>query len=236
MKDSKGAFVYKKSLIIDPQVYLQGMLNLLQDSNQCVREELAITKESIANLSREFDAVILAAGAGIKHLWPSTDGSKLLNVSYSGGQDITVPNDHHITKAILRGDYIVPTRRNNIDVLLCGSTKEFITDFSEDEFPINLRKASEKLIPRLSAMYPSIVDSNMSEMKDLNRSGIRVVPQRTKIGRLPIVDRFPFVYNGWFITGLASRGLVHHAYIGRLLAEACFNDDDSSIPIELKLS
>lgn len=234
----KGAFVYKNSTIIDSQQYLQGLLNILQDSRQCTRIEDEVNTQKLEELSHDFDAVVVASGAGIRNLWPNDAKARTLDLSYSGGQDICFPNTLGFTKALLRGDYIVPIVHNGVNVLLCGSTKEFIKDFPDDNFPTNIEKALKILTPRLQNIHPAITVNLGDVIPAFSRAGIRVIPKRTKIGRIPIADRFPLAdrTNVWVITGLASRGLIHHALVGKYIADACYNNDDSLIPSELKLS
>jgi hypothetical protein len=66
--------------------------------------------------------------------------------------------------------------------------------------------------------------------------GVRVLPRRSHHGKLPVVGRVRGLPRGWLLTGLGSRGLIHHAHLAEIVAKALLADDDSAIPPEVRLS
>jgi glycine/D-amino acid oxidase-like deaminating enzyme len=227
------------SAIIDSIAYINSMKRMLTSCDQYQEIQRKITSQDVGSLSSEYDAVVLAVGAGIKHLWPMSAKAKL-PVSYAGGQNILIPNKHGITKALLKGEYVVPIIHNGQPSLLCGSTKEFLDDFTEDSFPSNLGVAESILRPKVKPLIPWI-DDDASVSFSPYSTGIRVIPKRDGVGRLPIVDRFPMTdgssrkSNVWFITGLASRGLIHHMLLAEWMSKAVVGDDPSHLPKEVRL-
>ncbi|CAN0426113.1 unnamed protein product, partial [Discosporangium mesarthrocarpum] len=61
---------------------------------------------------------------------------------------------------------------------------------------------------------------------------VRVIQDRTKLGRIPIAGRLPFSERGWVLTALGARGLIHHAYLGRLVAACALLGSDEDLPPE----
>ena len=44
----------------------------------------------------------------------------------------------------------------------------------------------------------------------------------------------PCLFGSWWaVTGLGARGLLYHAWLGRLLAAAAWEDSDAGLPAEL---
>jgi hypothetical protein len=107
-------------------------------------------------------------------------------------------------------------------------------------------------------------------------AGVRVLPRRTHLGKLPVAGRVPELLpphappgevkpgtaasaaaeaataaaddkggkggkrqdaaksRVWVLTGLGSRGLIHHAYLADCLARALLDDDDNHLPREVR--
>ena len=63
---------------------------------------------------------------------------------------------------------------------------------------------------------------------DAVRTGFRAVPARTDQGAMPYAGRIDGNENWWVIGGLGARGLVYHAWLGKLVAAAVWStcDDD----------
>jgi glycine/D-amino acid oxidase-like deaminating enzyme len=66
------------------------------------------------------------------------------------------------------------------------------------------------------------------------RSGVRALPQRSAQGSLPLAGKLEAGGKWWIVAGLGARGLVYHAWLGRLLARAVLGDDESALPRELR--
>lgn len=59
---------------------------------------------------------------------------------------------------------------------------------------------------------------------------VRVLQDRNSYGRIPIAGRLPFSKRGWVIAALGARGLIHHAYLGKLVAACALLDSDEQLP------
>ncbi len=66
------------------------------------------------------------------------------------------------------------------------------------------------------------------------RSGVRALPQRSAQGSLPLAGKLEGGTTWWVVAGLGARGLVYHAWLGRLIACAATTDDQSLLPQELR--
>ena len=66
------------------------------------------------------------------------------------------------------------------------------------------------------------------------RSGVRALPPRTKEGALPLAGRLRTDRPWWVVAGLGARGLVYHAWLGKLVAAAILAEDDQLLPAELR--
>lgn len=66
------------------------------------------------------------------------------------------------------------------------------------------------------------------------RSGVRALPQRSAQGSLPLAGKLEGGKKWWVVAGLGARGLVYHAWLGRLIACAATTDDQSVLPQELR--
>lgn len=59
---------------------------------------------------------------------------------------------------------------------------------------------------------------------------VRVIQDRNEHGRIPIAGRLPFSTKAWVIAALGGRGLIHHAYLGRLVAACALLDSEEHLP------
>ncbi len=66
------------------------------------------------------------------------------------------------------------------------------------------------------------------------RSGVRALPPRSAQGSLPLAGKLEAGRKWWVVAGLGARGLVYHAWLGRLIARAVLADDESELPGELR--
>lgn len=96
-----------------------------------------------------------------------------------------------------------------------------------------------------SSVWPPLSSWSVSAV----RSGVRAIPSRTESGSIPYLGRFrdksaPVRGDGdgdgatgrsewWLVCGLGARGLVYHAWLGKLLAEAVLQNSEENIPREL---
>ncbi|KAJ9163000.1 hypothetical protein P3X46_022723 [Hevea brasiliensis] len=120
--------------------------------------------------------------------------------------------------------------------LLMGSTWEWKSRNSSPNVSADeASRALEELLPKVSAFYPGIKDWTFTGAK----AGLRAMPPQTPQGSLPLLGCVnDFVGDNcickyWLFGGLGSRGLLYHARLGNLMAQAVLSCNEELIPTEL---
>lgn len=95
--------------------------------------------------------------------------------------------------------------------------------------------ALQQLLPRASAIYPSL-----NRWSFIGASaGLRAMPPLTSNGSLPLMGCVDEFVRGncsskyWLFGGLGARGLLYHAWLGKLMAQAVLSCCEEVIPCEL---
>lgn len=117
-----------------------------------------------------------------------------------------------------------------------GSTWEWnSTNYSKNVPANECSEALEELVPKASAVYPGIKNWEVTGAV----AGLRAMPPLTPHGSLPLlgcVDKFVGGNHSckyWLFSGLGSRGLLYHAWLGKLLAQAVVSCNEDFLPSEL---
>jgi glycine/D-amino acid oxidase-like deaminating enzyme len=218
-----GACEIQNAIVVRSQSYLDGMWDTLRRSGsrsvQWDRRTLS-QYHQLQQLSEEFDAVIVASGAGVASIW-----GEPLPLSLARGQNLIFENEQNLEYALLRGQYVVPTSDGK---LICGAT------FEHDQN--NLRAASDVTVAdgllreKLTSMY----DPLEAMAPVAANAGVRVQPKATSAGKVPIVGQHPSLENVWLLTGLGSRGLIYHALCAEAVVGAAATNDSDRIPAEMR--
>ena len=181
-----------------------------------------------------FDAVVLAAGAGmfqdtnlladaIGRGFPS-DLVRGQSVEVSLSQEASgEPSTFQMPfEAVLCGKYIAPTPDNQ--TVLVGATHEYKAE------PLSGVDVAEELRQKAYNLAPNVWDLGKVVK---TTSGYRVQSRRGKYGRTPIIGQWEtenFLHNNmWLFTGLSSRGLIYHGIYGEFLSDAIMNGDEGPI-------
>lgn len=191
-------FLITSGITVNPSLHLQGLWQA------CEKRGARLQKTKISSLEelKEYDLVIIAAGAGVATFEECRD----LPLSFIKGQSLTFARPQEMTPlergAIAKG-HITPGE--SPDVLHVGATYERAFDSEEPD----LAKAKELLLPLVAAHFPALLNASILGC----RAGIRVSCRG---------DYFPLVKKlnekTWVVTGLGSRGLLYHAYLAEMLA------------------
>ena len=212
-------------------------------------------------VSGGFDACVVACGAAVGSIAELSGPSCSLPLSNQGGHVVELvpkpgggasPWDEN-APGILGAPYVAPL---GVGRLLVGATKEFdagvgdarragVVDPGLDDAA---EEAADALVADASVTYPPLKGMEV----DVVRYGVRANPPRTPAGSLPLVGRIEGIGEGgdgdgdgdgdgetgrrswWFVGGLGARGLVYHAMLGAIVAEAVMRGDPSGIPAELR--
>ena len=120
--------------------------------------------------------------------------------------------------------------------LYLGSTWEWKSyNYAQNVSVEEASKALEELLPKAAAVYPGITKWAFEGAS----AGLRAMPPLTGNGSLPLlglIDDFISQTHSskfWLFSGLGSRGLLYHAWLGKLMAQAVLACDEGVIPSEL---
>lgn len=192
----------------------------------------------------EFDAVVVANGAAVRALQglanvPVTP-CRGQNVRYAATSDLTIAPPF----PIISGKYFVPdlfSPEGAAPAMIGGATFEYCGKGEiESEFVTSnasvtdVEHAHGELSDPLSRLVPSL--SHFWHPSD-SVAGMRALPPRSTLGSVPLAARLegaPWNKSLWVLNGLGSRGLLHHAYLGKLLAQAVVAGNEKLIPIDAR--
>ena len=181
-------------------VYCKEYLHALASAFTSGGGKLERCKVTSLDEIKDFDAIILCTGAGIKEF------DQVTKLQFVKGQILTMEFPFPIvSKSIIGQGYI--TKTSHPLIYHVGSSYEH---HFKDSAP-DLAKAKELILKPWIKIFPQ-----MSAGKILScDAGVRVMYPKTY---LPVISRLSSkVYR---FTGLGSRGLLYHAYLAKQLATA----------------
>ncbi|CAM6103033.1 unnamed protein product [Calypogeia fissa] len=136
--------------------------------------------------------------------------------------------------------------------VLLGATKDWGSTNSSPSVSDEERStALGKLFSETKLFYPSISKWEVEGMQ----AGLRAMPPRSALGSLPLVGCIDDLVQSsdirvilgapnnssqssktkwWLLGGLGSRGLIHHAWLGEILAKAVILNNECLLPQELQ--
>ncbi len=198
------SFWIESGMTIDCSLYLEGLWQMIATRGARLERTEISTLKSLDC----FDHVIVAAGAGIKK-FPELHE---LKSSVLRGQVLTchVPEEVSLppVSSLCKG-YLALARDK--ETCYVGSTYERgnLTEIPDEE------TAKSLLFDKVGFFFPEITKLSAIDCK----AALRVV---RKGHYFPLVG---CVKDGlWVLTALGSRGLLYHAYLGDILAEAILAD------------
>ncbi|KAL3824591.1 hypothetical protein ACJIZ3_020620 [Penstemon smallii] len=241
------AFYMPEALNVNAQCYLQGLYlaceNLVNGVSTLgfANRELNFHKKSVQSLVElegAYDAVIVCLGARAAFLPELTKKLPLrmcrgVIAQLQLGDDISEEYPEH-SPSILSDAWFAVQGARRIDL---GSTWDWKSkNYSREVTAEEASEATEVLLPKASAVYPTIKNWTVTGAV----AGLRAMPPLTTDGSLPLlgcVDEC--VVDGrhdckyWLFTGLGARGLFFHGWLGKLMALAVLSSNEDLIPSEL---
>ena len=244
-----GASHAPAALCVDVPAYLRGLWHLCEESMRssaqsssssssssaaanAVETSVEWRLEKLSSLaplieSAQYDAIIVALGARAT----SIDGLQDLPLRGCRGQNLVLRNGGGWQTPIISGKYVVPI--DGGERLLAGATFEYDATSTALHRPADEAFAESELRAPLERLCPGIGDEELLSVQ----AGVRALPPRSHHGYVPIAGRLGGSSQRgapstecWLIGGLGSRGLIHHALIGRDLARAVLARDESLLP------
>lgn len=209
-------YTYSQTGIYRPALFIPGGLSVYTDLylkgiwNLCAHYGTKLVSKTFTlDDSANFDRVILACGDSLANLYPS------LNLVLKRGEILIC--EKRLTYGIIGNGYLSLTDQNNICYVGTTSRKN-LKNISLDEATNLIRY---QLNPWFKMNIPVLG----------YKSGIRVY--RSIDSYYPIVDQLDSKI--WCFTGLGSRGLMYHAYLGYILAKAILQQSSNLIPKQFKI-
>ena len=214
LPDEGGGLFIKSGITLDVKSYLEGLWQTgLRFGLQF--HQKALTEESDF---KRYDRVIFAGGLGVKKFPPLSD----LPLTAVKGQSLLLKwptNIPPLPFSLFSDGYVVMGKEGKTCIAGATFEREFKDDKPNTEVAYGLIK--EKLLP----FFPAL---NKAEILDCY-AGIRAMPPTERA--FPYLGKVQEKY--WFVTGLGSKGLLFHGYLGDILAQAILADNPSLIPPEL---
>lgn len=199
-----GALYVKDGVTINVKAYMQGLWQISLRFGLHFHQKIFSDESEFAY----YDRVVFASGMGVKQVRPLSH----LPLTAVKGQLLRIKWPENLPPlpfSLISEGFVVMEEGNKS--CLVGSTFErsFV-----DENP-DLATALPLIKEKISLFFPQIMESEILECK----AGIRA----SSIHHKPLIGKFLDKY--WYITGLGSKGLLYHGYLGNLLAQAILNDD-----------
>ena len=212
----RGVFLIENAYLIDTPRYLRCLWKAMQA--KFTEIDLLWESENVKDVREHLnscDVVVVASGVGVSKLWPLGGGQEL-PFKYIRGQNLYYKRSHTDIgeAAVLCGEYVCPIGED----LVCGATHEYgETVDSICNMPPDTALAVSLLLEKLTRLVPKLDHSSPYRSK----AGIRVTSKRTHHGKLPVIAEHPdYPRRLWMLTGFGSRGLIHHALLGKILSQA----------------
>lgn len=234
-----GAAHSSAALTVDVPSYLHGLWQLCETlcAERGVSSQWRLGEvRSLLPLLREYDAVIVTLGSRATNI----AGLEGLPFRCCRGQNLLMTNRAGLRVPLISGKYIVPVRSPSGEAqLIAGATFEY----GESEHchrPAEPEAAETMLRAPLGALHEPFGE----EATLAYQAGVRALPPRTHLGYVPLAGRLGHSLSTdtdsastdddlaecWMLGGLGSRGLIHHALLGRALALAVIHGDESHLP------
>lgn len=187
-----------KNMTVNMTLYLNGLWLALEQKGV----KLEIEKIEDLDQLKTFDAIVIAAGPGVKGVI-----SNLKTPLYHNkGQILTLKWPKNIEKptiAFNSNTYLVVDK--DLDICYTGSSYErnYVDEKPDTEIAVS------KILPKTTLIFKDLKNADVINC----RAGIRV----SCPGHLPLIEK---VNNKtWVITAMGSRGLLYHGYYAEILAE-----------------
>lgn len=205
VEEREGTFLIKSGMTINTQSYLGKLWRLCSAQGARLFIQRIQTLDELA----EYDEIILATGAST----PDFSECKDLRVQKLKGQVLLCAYPAAFTpleRSLIGKGYIA--LEENLESCILGSTYE--RNFAS-EAP-DIKKAKEEILPKICAFFP--------KAQELLVQGCRAAVRLARKGHyLPYVRKIG--KKSWVITAMGSRGLLYHAFAGKMLAGAILRGD-----------
>ena len=209
----------ESALCVDVPKYVQGLWALCRTlAGEGAAQWRLGEVDSLSDLAQsgDYDAVVIALGSRA----PGIVGLESLPLTPCRGQNLILSNEVGLAVPVISGKYLVPTIGDDgTPSLLAGATFEY-DSFEQAHRPAEAAAAEEALRKPLGALLPHVESERVLGCQ----AGVRACgPLRLRPHCRKARQRGEGASYGpdvWLIGGLGSRGLIHHALLGKATARA----------------
>ncbi|KAL0055085.1 hypothetical protein WJX82_006839 [Trebouxia sp. C0006] len=256
-----AALLIRGGLVLHPYKYLRAvwqqceaqLAELDNGSEACLRLQQVYSLTQLEEQHGPYDAVVVAAGAAAATL-PEVGGVLPLRLCQGYGLELTPNLTPKIGPSVTEKPSVIsvttshhqnPNTHANSQhggqQISVGATKQFGVTPEEalqecgrrvtqsDE----LAQAENLLRPKAEALWSPASTWQVARV----RTGVRALPQNTIDGAVPLAGQLPSTPKDkqrWIVGGLGARGLVYHAWLGKLVAQAVVEGSDACLPSQLR--
>lgn len=209
-----GALYIEEGLTLNVPLYLEGLWRACINLGALFHQTAAITDEKLA----QYDQVVVALGANSLAL----PALKELPLTPIKGQILVSkwPTQFPPLSMSLAGGKQIVMHHDSRTVAIGASYEREFTNLEPD-----IEKAKQELLPEVAPFLPHVAQSEVI--------GCRVGIRACSPDHLPMIGQVN--EKMWFITGLGSKGLLFHAYTGKLLARCLLDNGDlNHVPFPLQ--
>ncbi len=211
LPSSSGALFIKNGLTIDAKKYLEGLWQT------CSKHGVQFFQISDIDMSQleGYDKVIVAIGP-LTNSFPGMESLPLTGVK---GQVIDLVWPQSVTPppyTLVSQKHLVMSRDRKQCTVGATYEHEFSSLAPEPEI------AAAQIIPSISSLYP--------ELEKAKILGVRAGVRATTPSRLPLAGALNEKY--YYFSGLGSKGLLYHGFVGKQLARAIISSDARHLPLE----
>lgn len=254
-----GAFI-PDAAVVNTKEYLRKLWKVCENTQRVEWRTEAVTSVGQLLEDDQFDTVVVTAGASaigltdLNHIPITPCRGQNLVMNYKSEESLTLPKADENSLAqndipVISGKYVIPDyfeenqpyqTRINKRSMVAGATFEYKdedetwSDFLQQVSKQDVNRAVNELTYPLQQIFPQLFEEwHVST----TNSGSRALPPRSERGSIPITCKVHGTSEKttcWLFTGLGSRGLLHHAYLGRVLAHAIVSGCEKHIPIDAR--
>jgi len=210
---SEGGGLYVKGgWTLNVQNYLQGLFRACLNHGVVFKQLRGLTEEVIS----KYDHIVVCLGANslgfgaFKNLPMTAVKGQILRLKWPIGVPPLPMSLVGEKQIVMCPDY---------KSCLVGSTYEH----TFPDFLAHREQAQAEIMPKILSFFPALADAEVLEC----RAGFRASPT----SRFPLCGRYGEKF--WFLTGLGSRGLLYHGWLGKRMAKAIYTGSLDVIPQEV---
>ena len=228
-----GAALAPAALSVNTPAYLRALWALCEAEAAAagadcrwIERRLGSLAELQAAEAAPYDAIVVATGARVIEL-EELRGLRDL-VTLCRGQNLLLENAGGLKTPLICGKYAVPVAAGAH--VLAGATFEYDPPETVHR-PADADAAAAALRPALARLHPALGSARVIGAT----AGVRALPPRSHRGYVPLCGRLALPPEAapagvWLFGALGSRGLIHHALLGRAVAAAVLAGDEAPLP------